>query len=215
LAAPERRRRARTLVIALFAALLAVALLGTVRADARPSQTGSQCGAFPFPPCTAASGGQSTTSTADVTTTTEDDDDDVTTTTEDDDVTTTTDRDDDDDTTETTRERTPSTEERVTTTVFQVSTSLDLLVPGDGTEGAESTTTTEAEQVSAGDGGLSDNQLVLLVVSGLSVMGLAVGLLTWRYWKATQPVEVPLEPVARQSSTPPAGRTQRSVFLDP
>ncbi|MDQ2649581.1 MAG: hypothetical protein M3Z03_08495 [Actinomycetota bacterium] len=200
MAAPERRRRARTLVVALSVALAAVGILGTVPAQARPNQTGGQCSPFPF--CSSIP--VSSTSAPD----------DVTTTTEDDDVTTTT-EDDDRGTTETTRERTPTTEERVTTTVFQVSTSVDLLVPGDGTEGAESTTTTEAEQLGTGGGGLSDNQLVLLIVSGLSVMGAAVGLLTWRYWKATQPVEVPLEPITREQAQRPASRTQRSVFLDP
>ncbi len=210
MAAPERRRRARTLVVALSVALAAVGILGTVPAQARPNQTGGQCSPFPFCSSIPVS---STSAPDDVTTTTEDDD--VTTTTEDDDDVTTTTEDDDRGTTETTRERTPTTEERVTTTVFQVSTSLDLLVPGDGTEGAESTTTTEAEQLGTGGGGLSDNQLVLLIVSGLSVMGAAVGLLTWRYWKATQPVEVPLEPITREQAQRPASRTQRSVFLDP
>lgn len=212
MAAPERRRRARLLVVALVTVLVGTALLGIGPAGARGGRPTAQQQCTPFPFCQSFPV-SSTSSTGDVTTTTEDDD--VTTTTEDDDdVTTTTEEERDEDETETTRDRTPTTEERVTTTVFRVSTSLDLLVPGDGTEGAESTTTTEAALVSGDDGGLSDNQLVALIVGGLVVLGGAVGTLTWRYWRATEPVEVPLEPISREPQGPRA-RTQRSVFLDP
>lgn len=202
---PQRRRRARTLVVALLTGLLAVLLLTQVAADARPAQTGGTqepCGGI-FPACTQP--GSSTTFGGFTTTT----DDATTSTTDDDDVTTTT-----DDATDDTRRQTATTEELVTTTVLRVSTSLDLLVPGDGTAGAESTTTTELVAASGGDGGLSDNQLVALIVSGLALMGTAVGVLTLRYWRATQPVEVPIEPMGREA---PRGkpRTQRSVFLDP
>jgi hypothetical protein len=203
---PQRRRRARTLVVALLTGLLAVVLLGRVPADARPTQTGGTqepCGGL-LPACTQP--GSSITS-GDVTSTT---DDATTSTTDDDDVTTTT----DDDATDDTSRQTATTEELVTTTVLRVSTSLDLLVPGDGTAGAESTTTTELVAASGGKGGLSDNQLVALIVSGLALMGTAVGVLTLRYWRATQPVEVPIEPMGRE--VPRAKpRTQRSVFLDP
>jgi hypothetical protein len=68
-----------------------------------------------------------------------------------------------------------------------VVTTHDLLLPGDGTEGAESTTTT-IERVAVGKSGLSDDQLIVLVVAGLSVVSLAMALLTWRYWSATRPV---------------------------
>ncbi len=61
-----------------------------------------------------------------------------------------------------------------------------LLVPGDGTSGAESTTTTTAAR-DGGDDGLSDESLVIVVIIGLLVVALLVGLLTWRYWVATRP----------------------------
>jgi hypothetical protein len=91
------------------------------------------------------------------------------------------------DTTE--RRRTTSTTEPTTTTARSVTvvTTHDLLVPGDGTKGAETTTTTIAK-VAVGNGGMSDDQLIVLVVAGLAVMSLAMGLLTWRYWEATRPV---------------------------
>ena len=62
----------------------------------------------------------------------------------------------------------------------------DVLVPGDGTEGAESTTTTQPELASA-DSGLSDEQLIFVIVAGLAMVALVVGVLTWRYWSATRP----------------------------
>jgi hypothetical protein len=192
-AAPDRRRRARTLVVAALVALLAVVLMGR--------GAGAQA-CFPF--CDSTTSTRATASTVEVTPTTEED---VTTTTEDERTNTTEDDTDD------TRERTTTTQERVTTTVLQVTTSVDLLIPGDGTEGAESTTTTEKAKVTGSSGGLSDNQLVVLIVTGLTVFGGAIALLTWRYWQATQPVEVPNEPAGRGSR--PAPRTHRSVFLDP
>jgi hypothetical protein len=92
-------------------------------------------------------------------------------------------------TTSTTARRTTATTEPTTTTQrsVTVSTTHDLLVPGDGTEGAETTTTT-IERVAVGKEGLSDDQLIVLVVAGLAVMSLAMGLLTWRYWSATRPI---------------------------
>jgi hypothetical protein len=212
LSGPQRRRRASTLVVAVLLAVLGVVLMGRA-AEARPDQTGGPCGTgFPFPPCTTLPG-QGSSSTVDLTTTTEDED--VTTTTDDDRTDSTSDDDDDanEDDTDDTRGRTATTVEQVTTTVLRVSTSLDLLVPGDGTEGAESTTTSEKKLVT-GDGGLTDNQLVVLIVTGLTVVGASVGLLTWRYWRATEPVEVPADPATREPHR--AGpRTHRSVFLDP
>lgn len=74
-----------------------------------------------------------------------------------------------------------------TTTSTVPPTSVDLLVPGDGTEGAESTTTTQVELVSSGDDGPSDGTLIAIVVTGLVLIALVVGILTWRYWVATRP----------------------------
>jgi hypothetical protein len=67
----------------------------------------------------------------------------------------------------------------------------NLLVPGDGTEGAQSTTTTTVEPVStSSDGGLSDGTLIGIVVAGLVLIAIAVAVLTWRYWMATKPAPV-------------------------
>ncbi|MFZ6003729.1 MAG: hypothetical protein ACOYXM_07310 [Actinomycetota bacterium] len=67
------------------------------------------------------------------------------------------------------------------------STSDDVLVPGDGTEGAELTTTTEVTATRISSGGPSDGTLIALVVLGLVVIALVVAVLTWRYWVATRP----------------------------
>jgi hypothetical protein len=133
------------------------------------------------------------TTTEDATTTTED----VTTTTEE---TTTTQEE-----TETTRSSN-TTREVVTTTTMTVTTLNDVLVPGDGTEGSESTTTT-ARAIASGSDGISDDTLILLMVSGLAMVALLVGVLTWRYWSATRPV------VGRDPG-PPREPSGRSVFLD-
>lgn len=74
-----------------------------------------------------------------------------------------------------------------TSSTISVSTSVNLLVPGDGTEGAESTTTSAAPKLAAKDSGPSDQQLLGIVIGGLVLMALAVAVLTWRYWKATRP----------------------------
>jgi hypothetical protein len=69
-----------------------------------------------------------------------------------------------------------------------VSTSLDVLVPGDGTAGAESTTTTTQTPTTVSSGsGTSDAALLALIVGGLVLLAVAVGILTWRYWLATRP----------------------------
>ena len=101
------------------------------------------------------------------------------------------------DTSDTVRRSTATTERRRTTATTEatsttqrsvtVSTTRDLLVPGDGTKGAETTTTT-IEKVAVGKQGLSDDQLIVIVVLGLVVMSATTGLLTWRYWSATRPV---------------------------
>jgi outer membrane biosynthesis protein TonB len=67
-----------------------------------------------------------------------------------------------------------------------VTTLRDVLVPGDGTEGAETTTTTEP-QLAAEGGGISDETLILVIVAGLTLVAVVTGLLTWRYWDATRP----------------------------
>lgn len=91
--------------------------------------------------------------------------------------------------------------EEVTTTTLPVATSVDLLVPGDGTEGAESTTTTETVAVAAvSDDGPSDGTLIALVVAGLVAIAIAVAVLTWRYWVATRPA-----PVDGDQATEPTG----------
>ncbi|MGH9085163.1 MAG: hypothetical protein ACRDYW_06885 [Acidimicrobiales bacterium] len=107
---------------------------------------------------------------------------DVTTTEEEAEATTTTQR-----TTATTRATaTTATTAATTTTTATPSTVVDLLVPGDGTEGAQSTTTTEAI-AATGDSGPSDGTLIALVIVGLVLIAGVVSVLTWRYWVATRP----------------------------
>lgn len=74
-----------------------------------------------------------------------------------------------------------------TTTTISVTTSSNVLVPGDGTEGAESTTTTVATATKVKDGGVSDGTLIMLVIVGLVLIAGVVAVLTWRYWAATRP----------------------------
>lgn len=122
-----------------------------------------------------------TTTTDETTTTVED-----TTTTIDDasqeeEPPTTVERDDED------VERTPrTTPVETTSATVTVTTLTDVLIPGDGTEGAESTTTTSPRLASA-DGGLSDEQLIFVIVAGLTLVAVVAGVLTWRYWDATRP----------------------------
>lgn len=92
-------------------------------------------------------------------------------------------------------------EVELTTTTLAMTTSTDLLVPGDGTEGAESTTTTEAiAAISNEDSGPSDGTLIGVVVAGLVLIALVVSILTWRYWAATRPM-----PVEGEGRPAPAG----------
>lgn len=96
--------------------------------------------------------------------------------------------------TTTTRARTATTQEVVLTTTstsLDVSTSVNVLVPGDGTEGAESTTTTTVVPTTVSADGTSDGALLALIVGGLVALAVLVGILTWRYWVATRP---PLAP---------------------
>ena len=72
-----------------------------------------------------------------------------------------------------------------------ITTRRDLLVPGDGSDGAPSTTTTtEAPEVASGDG-LDEETQIWLIVAGLVVVALLIGAWTVRYWRRTRPV--PLE----------------------
>lgn len=83
----------------------------------------------------------------------------------------------------------PTTAEVVQTTTstsLDVSTSQNVLVPGDGTEGAESTTTTETPTTIASDSA-SDGPLLAVIVVAMLLLAVAVGVLTWRYWVATRP----------------------------
>lgn len=98
--------------------------------------------------------------------------------------------------TTTTERRTATTDDQpattepevvVTTTEAAVTTSSNLLIAGDGTEGAESTTTTVTPVATVSDDGVSDGTLIALVIAGLVAVAALVGVLTWRYWKATRP----------------------------
>ncbi len=97
--------------------------------------------------------------------------------------------------TTTTRGQTAITQEEVvqttTSTSLDVSTSQNVLVPGDGTEGAESTTTTTEVPTTVSNDDTSDGALLALIVGGLVLLAVVVGILTWRYWVATRP---PLAP---------------------
>lgn len=97
--------------------------------------------------------------------------------------------------------------EETTTSEATVTTVSNLLVPGDGTHGAESTTTTSTELIAATaeDDGPSDGTLIALVIAGLVVVALAVGILTWRYWAATRPPALEDE-AAQRSRTPRVAR---------
>lgn len=95
---------------------------------------------------------------------------------------------------------TPEDAAQETTTTVGTATSVNLLIPGDGTKGAESTTTTEATATSASDGGLHDGSLIAIMIVGLVLVGGVVAVLTWRYWVATRP---PL--LGRDTGSVPAG----------
>lgn len=92
-----------------------------------------------------------------------------------------------------------------TTTVETVTTANNVLVPGDGTEGAQSTTTTTATTATVSDDGPSDATLITLVIAGLLLIALVVAVLTWRYWVATRPPlledAAPSRPARRSAPT--------------
>ncbi len=77
----------------------------------------------------------------------------------------------------------PTTALQTTTTLSTSST--NLLVPGDGSDGSESTTTTVAV---SGSGGISESTKVTAIVAGLIAIALTLALLTARYWRMTAPL---------------------------
>ena len=105
--------------------------------------------------------------------------------------------------TSTTERRRTTTTEEVTTTTYTVTTLHNVLIPGDGSAGAESTTTT-APGLITGRSGISDETLILVIVAGLGIVAVVAAILTYRYWSATKPRVV----------GPPPSRAQRSAFLD-
>lgn len=205
-----------------FVAALLVVLSGAAPGPFGPPAAGQEIDCLLQPRaagCDETAGDATTTTTdGDVTTTT---DDESTTTTEEDPDTTeepaTTERE-----TTTSERRTTTTEAEVVTTAstVDVTTSQNLLVPGDGTEGAESTTTTQTPTTV--DSGPSDGTLVALVIGGLIVVALLVAVLTWRYWAATRPAPAragdgPQHAAAGSETTtaPLPQAPSSSVFRDP
>jgi hypothetical protein len=66
-------------------------------------------------------------------------------------------------------------------------TVANLLVPGDGTEGAQATTTTTAPQPDEGSSADDENRLIWMIIAGLAAVAVLVAVLTWRYWLLTRP----------------------------
>lgn len=90
------------------------------------------------------------------------------------------------------RAQAPETTDAPTTTEpASTTTERDLLVAGDGSDGAESTTTTaETSVVKASEavaGGLSETSAVWAIVGGLVAVALGIGWWTWRFWRKTAP----------------------------
>ncbi|HJR25708.1 MAG TPA: hypothetical protein VJ804_09555 [Acidimicrobiales bacterium] len=158
---PAASRRRGAAVLALTVLLSVLALWTTTRSGAAQVFCEQEDGTFV--PCDITTTTEETTTSVEETTTTEDDVDDTDTT-----------------------EGTVEPEELVTEPSVTVSTLRNVLIPGDGTEGAENTTTT-SKTLASGTDGLSDETLILLVVGGLGMVAAVVGLLTWRYWTATRP----------------------------
>lgn len=73
------------------------------------------------------------------------------------------------------------------------STARDLLVSGDGSDGAQATTTsstTVVEVAADEDGALDEQAQIWLIVAGLVLVALLIGVWTWRYWVRTRPAPV-------------------------
>ncbi|HEX2563929.1 MAG TPA: hypothetical protein VHK25_08440, partial [Acidimicrobiales bacterium] len=66
-------------------------------------------------------------------------------------------------------------------------TVANLLVPGDGTDGAQATTTTTAPQPDEGSSADDENRLIWMIIAGLAAVAVLVAVLTWRYWLLTRP----------------------------
>jgi hypothetical protein len=66
-------------------------------------------------------------------------------------------------------------------------TVANLLVPGDGTEGAQATTTTTAPTPDEGSSADDENRLIWMIIAGLAGVAVLVAVLTWRYWLLTRP----------------------------
>jgi hypothetical protein len=63
----------------------------------------------------------------------------------------------------------------------------NLLVPGDGTEGAQATTTTTAPPPDEGSSADDENRLIWMIIAALAGVAVLVAVLTWRYWLLTRP----------------------------
>ncbi|HEY6699084.1 MAG TPA: hypothetical protein VIZ67_12710 [Acidimicrobiales bacterium] len=66
-------------------------------------------------------------------------------------------------------------------------TVANLLVPGDGTDGAQATTTTTAPPADEGSSADDENRLIWMIIAGLAGVAVLVAVLTWRYWLLTRP----------------------------
>jgi hypothetical protein len=65
----------------------------------------------------------------------------------------------------------------------------DLLVPGNGIQGAQPTTTTTTTAPTGSGSGSADedSRLMWMIIAALAGVGLLVAILTWRYWLLTRP----------------------------
>lgn len=94
---------------------------------------------------------------------------------------------------------TRSTQGAATATTTTVVSTRNLLVPGDGTEGAQLTTTTEGPASASGSSGPSDSTLIALMIFNLLLIATVVGVLTRRYWRATEPPSLPRNPAPQST----------------